>query len=176
MSDSIYLGAFFAGLEADPLLTVSEWAEAYRILPKKASAEPGKWRNSRTPFLKGIMDALSPYHPARKIVFMKGAQIGGTECGNNWIGFVIHIASQSLLMVQPTVEVAKRVSKQRIAPMIEETAVLRELITPARKRDSGNTMFVKEYSGGVMIMTGANSAVGLRSMPIGNIFLDEIEG
>jgi phage terminase large subunit GpA-like protein len=38
------------------------------------------------------MDNLSPHSPVQRIVFMKGAQIGGTECGNNWIGYVIHMA------------------------------------------------------------------------------------
>ncbi|WP_372624293.1 hypothetical protein [Falsiroseomonas sp.] len=35
------------------------------------------------------MDALSPAQAARRVVFMKGAQVGGTECGNNWNGFLI---------------------------------------------------------------------------------------
>jgi phage terminase large subunit GpA-like protein len=59
------------------------------------------------------MDCLSPSHPAERVVVMSGAQIGKTECGNNWIGYVIHRAPGPMLMVQPTVEVAKRVSKQR---------------------------------------------------------------
>jgi hypothetical protein len=47
------------------------------------------------------MDALSPAHPARRVVFMKGAQVGGTECGNNWIGHVIHHTPGPTLAVQP---------------------------------------------------------------------------
>lgn len=42
--------------------------------------------------LREIMDALSPGHPAQRITFMKAAQVGATEAGNNWIGFVIHHA------------------------------------------------------------------------------------
>jgi phage terminase large subunit GpA-like protein len=34
----------------------------------------------------------------------------------------------------------------------------------------------KEFPGGVLILTGANSAVGLRSMPARYLFLDEIDG
>ena len=36
------------------------------------------------------MDCLSPASPVNRVVFMKGLQVGGTECGNNWIGYVIH--------------------------------------------------------------------------------------
>ena len=37
---------------------------------------------------------------------MKAAQVGATEAGNNWIGFVIHHAPGSMLAVLPTVELA----------------------------------------------------------------------
>ena len=46
---------------------------------------------------------------------------------------------------------------------------------PARSRDAGNTMLSKEFAGGILIMTGANSAVGLRSTPARYIFLDEVD-
>ncbi len=52
--------AWREGLMPDPLLTVSEWSDRHRMLSSKASAEPGRWRTSRTPYLKAIMDCLSP--------------------------------------------------------------------------------------------------------------------
>jgi phage terminase large subunit GpA-like protein len=74
------------------------------------------------------------------------------------------------------VRVAKRNSKQRIDPLIEESEVLRERVKERRSRDSGNTVLSKEFPGGVLILTGANSAVGLRSMPARYLFLDEVDG
>ena len=164
------------GLTPDPLLSVSEWADRHRMLSSKASAEPGRWRTSRTPYLKAIMDCLSPTSPIERVVFMKAAQLGATEMGSNWIGYVIHHAPGPMMAVWPTVEMAKRNSKQRIDPLIEESAALAELIAPARSRDSGNTILAKEFRGGVLVMTGANSAVGLRSMPVRYLFLDEVDG
>jgi phage terminase large subunit GpA-like protein len=78
------------GLKPDPLLTVSEWADRYRVLSQRASSEPGRWRTARTPYLKEIMDCLSPSSPVQRVVFMNGSQTGGTEAGNGWIGYVIH--------------------------------------------------------------------------------------
>ena len=69
------------GLTPDPLLTVSEWADCYRVLSQRASSEPGRWRTDRTPYLKEIMDCLSPASPFQRVVFMKGAQVGATEGG-----------------------------------------------------------------------------------------------
>jgi hypothetical protein len=86
-AEEIYSAAATAGARPDPLLTISQWADKYRTLSQRASAEPGPWRTDRTPYLREIMDCLSPASPIERTVFMKGAQIGGTECGNNWIGY-----------------------------------------------------------------------------------------
>ncbi len=172
----LYLKNLCEGLKPDPNFTVSAWADNHRILSSISSSEPGPWRTDRTPYLKEIMDCLSPSHPCEKVVFMKGAQIGGTECGNNWMGFVIHHAPGPMLIVNPTVETAKRTSKMRIDPAIENCPALKEKVKDPRARDSGNTILMKEFPGGVLVMTGANSAVGLRSMPIRYLFLDEVDG
>ena len=67
------------GLTPDASLQVSEWADRHRFLSPRASAEPGRYRTSRTPYMRAIMDALSPSNPCRRIVFMKAAQVGATE-------------------------------------------------------------------------------------------------
>jgi phage terminase large subunit GpA-like protein len=169
------LAAWCAGLSPEPALLVSEWADMHRMLGSRGSAEPGPWRTERTPYLREVMDALSPAHPARRVVFMKGAQVGATESGNNWIGYVIHHAPGPMLAVQPTTELAKRFSEQRVDPLLEETPALRERVAPARSRDSGNRQLSKDFPGGQLVMTGANSAVGLRSMSARFLFLDEVD-
>lgn len=169
------IAAWHAGMAPEPALLVSDWADRHRMLGSRGSAEPGPWRTSRTPYLRQIMDVLSPTHPARRVVLMKGAQVGGTECGNNWIGYVIQHAPGPMLAVQPTTELAKRFSEQRIDPLVEETPAIRERVAPVRSRDSGNRQLSKEFPGGQLVMTGANSAVGLRSMSARFLFLDEID-
>lgn len=159
--------------EAD--LTVSQWADGNRMLSGKASAEPGPWRTDRTPYLREVMDCLSTTSDVQRVVLMAGAQLGKTEAGSNWLGYVIAHAGGPMLMVQPTVDMAKRLSKQRLESLINETPCLAERVAPARSRDSGNTMFAKEWAGGIMILTGANSATGLRSAPCRHIFLDEVD-
>jgi len=166
---------FRAGLRPDPVLTVSQWADRHRRLSKRASAEHGEWRTSRTPYLKEPMDCLSARSGWERVALMFGAQLGKTETGNNWIGYTIHHSPGPMLAVMPTVEMAKRNSKQRIEPLIEETPALRMLVTAKKSRDSGNTILQKDFPGGTLVMTGANSAVGLRSMAAGKLFLDEVD-
>jgi phage terminase large subunit GpA-like protein len=52
---------------------------------------------------------------------------------------------------------------------------LRGKVKDPRSRDSGNTVQSKEFPGGIVVITGANSAVGLRSMPVRYLFLDEVD-
>ena len=172
---STWRTALMDGLRPEQALTVSEWADKHRRLSSKASAEPGPWRTNRTPYLREPMDCLSSTSSVQRVVMMFAAQTGKTEAGANWLGYVIDHAPGPMLLVQPTVEMAKRLSKQRLGSLITETPVLAEKIAPSRSRDSGNTMFAKDFPGGMMLLTGSNSATGLRSTPCRYIFCDEID-
>lgn len=162
------------GIAPEPDLTVSEWADTHRMLPS-TSAEPGRWQTDRVPYLREIQDCLSPSNSVDTVVFMKGAQIGGTEAGLNWVGYAIDHAPGVMLLVQPSIESIRRNTSVRIDPMIEATSILKSKIRPARSRDAGNTIFRKQFPGGMLVMTGANSATGLRSLPARYVFLDEID-
>ena len=111
-------------------ITISEWADANRYLSSKSSAEPGRWRTDRTPYLREIMDELSPRSNTQRVVFMAGAQVGKTEAGNNWLGAIIDLFPGPVLAIQPTVDIAMRFSKQRIATLIEESPRLRDKVRP----------------------------------------------
>lgn len=156
-------------------LSVSGWADDRRWLTSRASIEPGQWRTSRVPYAREPMDCLSRDSTVREVVLMWGAQLGKSEIGNNWVGYVIDEAPGPMMVLQPTLQLAQRFSKQRIGPMIAETPTLREKVRNPRERDSGNTTLLKEFAGGVLILAGANSAAGLRSMPIRYLFEDEID-
>lgn len=171
---TIYREAFRAGLMPPDPMSVSQWADAYRLLSGKGSSEPGPWRTARTPYLREPMDCLSPSSPWRRVVLMFGSQMGKTEVVLNWLGAIIHLWPGPTLLVQPTLDMAKRLNRQRLEPLLRETPVLTERIAPARSRDSGNTMFLKEFQGGLFVLTGANSGSGLQSMPAAYLAADEV--
>lgn len=164
-----------AGLKLDPDLTIDLWADRYRVLTSKAGAEPGLWRTSRAPYLREIMVCLSPSHPCERVIFMKAAQVGGTEVLLNWLGFVIDLAPGPFMLVQSTLDTAEKFSKQRLAGAIEESPRLRVKVSPARERDSGNTTLVKEFPGGILNVVGGNSEDSLRSVPMRYLGLDEVD-
>jgi len=171
---NIYSKYFFKGLSLDEKLTLSEWSDKYRYLSSKNSAEPGRWRTSRVPYLQEIMDVLSD-DVTEKVVFMKSAQVGATEIMCNMVGYVIHHKPAPMMIVEPSLDMTKRLSRQRIQTMIDDSPALEERVKPNRERDSGNTITLKEFPGGVLVMTGANSASSLRSMPVKYLMMDEID-
>jgi phage terminase large subunit GpA-like protein len=164
-----------AGWKPEPQILVSEWADRHRILGNRGGNAEIKWHTATTPYLREIMDALGPRSPVREVVFMKGSQLGGTEAGNNWLGFIMHQCPGPVLVLRPTVEEARRFSRQRLDPMINTTPVLRELVRESRSREGGNSLLIKEFQGGVLFLTGSNSATGVKSMPIRWLFCDEID-
>lgn len=174
-ADGIVLSALASGLRPDARLSVSEWADAFRVLSSTGSAEPGKWRTARTPYLADIMDALTVGSQFQKVVLMKGAQVGASEMAVNFLGYIADVSPGPALYLMPTLDAAKEFSKIRIDPLIAESEQLRAKVKDARTRDSGNTTLLKEFLGGYWAFTGANSAVGLRSKPIRFLIMDEID-
>jgi phage terminase large subunit GpA-like protein len=166
---------FSEHLALPALMAVDEWADEHRILPRETSSEPGPWRTDRTPYMRQILQDLSDASTATEIVLMCGTQLSKSESGLNWAGYVIDHVPGPMMIIQATVDLAKRYSKQRIAPMIRACPVLTGKVKESRSRDSGNTTLLKEFPGGLLVITGANSAAGLASMPCRYIHADEVD-
>ena len=162
------------GLRPAPRITVSEHAERTHRLPSTAS-EPGPFRLSRVPYLREPLDCLSPSHPAEEVSVMKGTQGGWTEAGLVWVNFVVVIEPGLMMMVNPGREEVKRNTRARVNPMIEAVPEVKALISERRSRDGGNSVFQKDFPGGSLVMTGAQSASGLAATPVRYLFLDQID-
>jgi phage terminase large subunit GpA-like protein len=161
-------------LRPPPSLTVSEWADEYRRLSPESSAEPGRWFTSRAEYQRGIMDAVSD--PAiDTVVVMSSAQVGKTEVVNNLVGYHIHQDPAPILVLQPTLEMAQTWSKDRLAPMLRDTPVLKGRVKQPRSKNSANTLLHKVFPGGHITMAGSNSPASLASRPIRIVLCDEVD-
>lgn len=168
--------AFLEALRPPPNVTVSEWADENRYLSSSASSEPGKWRTSRVPYLRRIMDVFSPSHPAQLIVLQKAARLGGTEALNNVVGAYMHMTPCPILFAQPTEGDAEEWSKDSLDPMLESTEVLKNLVTPDVARRKGNTILHKRFIGGVLYGVGASTAKSFRRRTARVALGDEVDG
>lgn len=166
---------FLKGIKPVPLLKVSDWADRYRRLTSESAAEPGPWDTNRTPFLREIMENLSPSSPIQEVRVVKGVQLGFTESGLNMVGCYMDIDPCPIMYVMPTLETAKAISKSRVDPMIENSPSLSSKIRPNKEKDSGNTIHEKRFPGGVLVLAGSNSASSLRSRPVRVLVLDEVD-
>lgn len=171
----IFESALLEALRPKERLTVWEWADKYRMLSAKDSAEPGPYRSDRTPYLREIMYELSNHSLTKKVVFKKGAQVGATAAGLNWIGYIVDHDPGMTMVVWPTLPDAKKNSKIRLDPLIEATPRLRNKISMGNNRDAKNTGLLKDFQDGALIISGANSSSSLSSIPAKNIFGDEID-
>lgn len=166
------LSKVMAGMRPPENLTVSEWADKKRRLSPESSAEIGPYRVSRTPYLREIMDAFTD-PKVRRLIFVSSSQVGKSELENNIIGYIIDQDPSSILFIHPTTIDAKEYSKLRIAPMLRDTPVLRRKVSPAKSRDSGNTILQKTYPGGILTLCGSTEAHALASKPIRYVIGDE---
>lgn len=161
MSETTDLATGWASAaEPPPTLTVSQWADRYRMLPETSGARGGHWRTETTPYLRGIMDAV--HEPGvRTVAVRKAAQLGGSEALHNILGYFIQYDPCAMLFVQPTALVAEEWSKERLADMIRTTpalsAVVRDKRQPRGSHAAESTLSLKMFPGGFLALGGANT-------------------
>ena len=169
-----FLRAIGEAILPDSKQSISDWAQDNRILPPD-SPEPGAWRNSRTPYLVGIMDALSPNSKYREVYLKKGHQLGGSALGENFIGHSITSAAGNILAVFATVEDAEKWELSRFEPMRESTKALRKRVRDAGIKGADNTKRRKKFPGGFIQLIGANRPGGLKSSTMRYVLLEEMD-
>ncbi|WP_308511677.1 terminase gpA endonuclease subunit [uncultured Veillonella sp.] len=148
--------------------TVSEWADNFRVLTN-ISAEPGRWRTNRTPYLKEPMDKFTD-PLIEQIVLCFGSQIGKTEAELNMIGYALDQTQSPVMMVYPTDTIAKFASDKRVQPMIKSVKSISDNF------DENSKLLELDFNNGnYMVLVGANSPSNLSSRSIKYLFFDEID-
>lgn len=153
-------------------LALSHWADERFYLPE-GDANAGKWHT--LPYQRGIMDAISD-PSIERVSVMKSARVGFTKMFCAAVGYYIEHDPCPIMLVQPTLDDARRHSKEDIAPMLRDVPVLRDLVAEPKSRDSDNTILEKLYRGGSLSLVGANSARGFRRTSRRVVIFDEVDG
>ena len=161
-------------IKPPPHLKISQWADKFRYLSTESSSEAGRFETARAIFQKEIMDSIND-PSINEVVVMSCSQIGKTEILLNAIGYYIAYAPAPILVVQPTLEMARAWSQDRLAPMIRDSNILKYKVADVKSKDSGNTVLHKVFDGGHITACGANSPASLASRPIKIVLCDEID-
>lgn len=109
------------------------------------------------------------------ITAMVATQLLKTSLIENIVGYHAHLDPCPILLVQPKDQAAEQFSKERIAPFIKATPVLKDLVGSSKTRDSGDTLLYKSFPGGFLAIVGAGSPDNLARRPVRIVLYDETD-
>jgi phage terminase large subunit GpA-like protein len=137
------------------------------------SEQKGAWKNTR--LQKFILDAVT--QPGiTDITVMSSAQIGKTEIRLCIMGYYMDYEPVPQMGVDPTIEMARAFSRNRLAKMIKDTPALESKVLSARsEKKTGNAILHKEYPGGEYTGAGANSPASLAGYPKAVVICDDLD-
>lgn len=120
------------------------------------------------PFLKDLYYARS-YGGYKKIVVVKGTQLGLTECAIISAFYCIDKFKESVLYMMPSQAMLKDFASARVDKVLSNSPKLASLFT-----DISN-VGLKVAKTGSLYLRGSNSSAGLEEMPVGFVIRDEID-
>ena len=135
------------------------------------TSEPGPWRNDRTPYLAGIMDAISE-DGCEQVVFLKAVQVGFSEATRNLIGYWVDHDPGPAMLVMPNQQSAEEAMDERLRPLLRETPKLAEHVSAGR---ADNKLSAARLDTMTLYMAWAGSPQALASRPIRYIVFDEVD-
>lgn len=156
-------------------VTVSEWADQHRELSGKQASERGRWRTSRTPFLREIMDCFSATSRVTDVVVKKASQVGATEATVNVLGYTMDHAPAPAMVLMPTLEARDAWKVQKLNPLLTDTPVVRDLLGGLRARDAANRQDLIDFPGGVLFLAGGNSPNSYAQRSVKLLVLDDLD-
>lgn len=165
-------------LPKDPM-DVLPWIDENYYIPKEASSEPGKFDVSRVPYVRGLSKFLNDKN-VEEIYIQKGSQLGITEFALAYCAYIVCEDPKTIFYLLPIESMAKKVSNQRIGPMIDANPLVKAKIRAkgedGKKRTSNTeNILSKSFPGGLWVITYSNSSAALKSLPVQLAILDEID-
>lgn len=176
MSINPLFSSFSLGLAPDPYITIDEWADKYRQLPKGSSAEAGQYSTERMPYLREVMRELSPQSPTQQVKVKKGTQLGFTEVANNLILYFIDVVPASQLLLLPSETLAKNHHNKKLEPSLRAMPSLAAKIQTGKTKSDIGTNYEKTYPGGSLSIGWSGSSANFRSLSCRIVVMDDVDG
>ncbi|WP_235399184.1 terminase gpA endonuclease subunit [Sphingomonas sp. SRS2] len=140
-------------------MTVSEWAIEHRSYDPEVA-----------PWQPEIMDALSDPETA-EVGLMAPAQAGKSEIGLGWMGWSVEHDPAGFMICQPSKSLMQDFVVRRVAPMIQQTPVVKAQLLPEIGADN---IFLKQFR--AMLLTSIwPVASEFRARPVPRGWLDDFD-
>lgn len=153
---------------------ISEYVEGRRRMPPD-SPIPGLWRNSMTPYLVEIMDAMGPRSLIQHVVCMCSAQVGKTAAAANVCGYWMDEKPAAILWISGTQTLCQKWAEHDLDPMIDSLGFRYKLGAGQNSRHKGDKTYSKDYVGGRLDIGSAQAPGDLASMSKRILIRDEID-
>lgn len=158
-------------LAPKPKLLISDWADLYAYLPRDGNSEPGKYRVSRCPYQREMLnDPLDP--TASEFVWIIASQLGKTMCFIIIIEYFIDHEPASILITYPKDDSAKIWVTKKFDPTAKATPRVWEKLC---RSASAATILEKGFPGGDLTACGVNSPTNLRQRSKRVVLKDEVD-
>ncbi len=149
-------------------MLISDWAEKYRVLDESSNIS-GRWSNSITPYLIGIMDTyLDP--SVREIYFCKSTQIGGTEAMINILCYILMLQPAPTMIVYPSDDLAKDISNGKLKPAFRLIPEIKKIFLETKSKQ-----LLLKFKRMSIYLRGSESPAKLASVAVKYLFFDEID-
>jgi|GEM_PF-1195288 len=161
-----------------PLEKISYYAEQKRILPP-GTPFPGLWNNEHTPYGIEIMDNMSPWSPIQHTVVMKGPQLGFTAIAENILCYWMDESPAPIIFMSATDDLLDEWTSKRLEPAIDSCGFREKIFAQTentKTRRTGDKTMSKDFIGGFLIMSSAQSAAKMRSNSVRILIRDEVDG
>ena len=161
-------------LEPPPVQSLSQWVAENRVLSSEESSIPGPYNPNFSPFLAGMLDALTD--PANEtVVIQASTRIGKSFIAQSLIGYMADLDPCPILYCRPRDADAVAFSKSEIKWLFENTLSLANKLAENKGKESSNTLNLKQFPGGSIKLIGMNSSAGLSGFAARLVILDELD-
>jgi phage terminase large subunit GpA-like protein len=152
-------------------LSPSQWCERNRTLPPTIAAESGQLRLDRTPYMRGILDAINE-PGVEEIAVIKPTQIGYSTALETWIGWAIDQEPGPILLVLDSQKSAQEVIAEKIRPMVELTPAVNQHQPTSPHDDTLNAI---RFDTAPLYVGWAGSPASLSRRAIRYALFDEVD-
>jgi phage terminase large subunit GpA-like protein len=156
----------------------SLWVEQNRIMGSDESRKKGRFSYDQTPYAREIVDCLSAFHPARKVIVMKGAQVGlSAGVIEGGIPYIISQNPCNIMMLTGHSDLSDE-AVEKVDKAINSCGLrhlIRANVQRARANKTGDTNKKKEFAGGSLVSGSATNhkLMMQRSIKVG--FFDDYD-
>lgn len=151
--------------------SVWQWAESNIVLSDRVSPRPGPYRTEWCPYVREPQEAFTDPE-VESIVLCWASRTSKTETLLNCIRYSMAVDPQSVLIVQPTAQLAESFSETRLQPSIDDSPILAAEKPANPDHYRLKEMHMKRCD---IWLAGANSPAELKGRGVATLLCDEVD-